>query len=575
MTLFRNARLAAATVGQHLTDDPALLTLQISRRLPARLMRPAAQALRFLPGPVAQALGAHLIGMYDVRNRIIDEALTTRLSQGTATRLAEIALVANEPGRCDRLLAKAGSAPATRARRRWYDGDMTGAIAELTSVGLHRKAQRLLSEQRVFEGWTPSLKVVRGYTPKDRTVLHVLTNSLPHTASGYAQRSHSILKAQSQLGWSVHAATRLGYPLQVGRLLAKDRDEIDDVTYHRLLPTAMPGGFDDRLQAQAEAVLVLALQVRPAVLHTTTHFVNGLVTRAVANALGIPWAYEVRGQLADTWMAQRSDAAKFSERYRLFTECEVAVTKSAALVITLGEVMKQQILNAGPVRREVLLCRNAVGESFLKEPMNASDARTLLGLQRDGVFVGSVSSLVDYEGLDVLIRAIALLAVDRPFVRCLIVGDGVSAQGLRQLARELGVDSRVIFTGRVPREQTHLYHQALDVFVVPRKDLEVTRAVTPLKPVEAMAASRPVVASDLPALREIVEESVTGRLVKAESPEALAAALKAMIDDEGRRVTYEAAAMGAAGRQRVLTERTWTRNSRSVVEAYSELGFAS
>lgn len=573
MTIYRNARLAATTLVRQLDDDPVMLMLQMSRRFPVKLVRHAASIIRHAPGPVAKGLGAHLMGMTEERDRTIDDALRRGVTGATAARLADLALVANDPDRGDRLLAAAGSAAGARARRRWYGGDMTGAVAEV-STGRHRKAQRLQSELRVFQGWTPVLERATGYLPQDRTVLHVLTNSLPHTGSGYAQRSHSILSAQSELGWSVHAATRLGYPVQIGKLVAKHKDELDGVTYHRLLPARLPTGFDQRLQVQAESLLQLALKVRPTLLHTTTHFVNGLVTRAVAEALGIPWVYEVRGQLADTWASTRSGDATFSERYELFTERETAVMRSADLVITLGEVMKQRILEVGGVRREILLSPNGVGEHFLEDPLESRTAREVLGLPADSVFVGSVSSLVDYEGLDVLIRAVALLANDRPYLRCLIVGDGVAAPRLRRLAHQLGVGTRVIFTGRVPREQAHLYHQALDVFVLPRNDVQVTRTVTPLKPVEAMASARPVVASNLPALREIVEDSVTGKLVEAGSVEALAEALSTMTDSQGLRVTSSAVAMGAAGRERVLADRTWLRSSRSVLDAYSDLGVA-
>lgn len=571
MTLLRNAQLTIATVVQHLGDDPVLLMLQVSRRLPVLLVRRVAQLFRLVPGPVSQALGAHLAGMTDARSRTLDHALASGVRGATAARLADLALVANDPTRANRLLAMAGSAAGVHARRRWYDGDMTGAIAELSAAGLHRKSQRLQSELRVFQGWAPTLEPVFGYKPQGRTVLHVLTNSLPHTGSGYAQRSQSILKAQADLGWSVQAVTRLGYPVQVGQLLAKDKDQLDGVTYYRLLPSRMPAGFDERLQAQAEAVLHLALKVRPAVLHTTTHFVNGLVTRAVADALGIPWVYEVRGNLADTWASTRSDAVKSSERYKLFTECEAAVTRSAALVVTLGEAMKQQLLTAG-ARRDVLILPNAVGDDFMDEPISSRAARIRLGLPEDGVFVGSVSSLVDYEGLDQLIHAVARLLPSIPTLRCLIVGDGVSGPYLRQLAHDLGVESQVTFTGRVPRDQVHLYHQALDVFVVPRRDLEVTRTVTPLKPVEAMAAARPVVASNLPALREIVEDAVTGKLVPPGDIDALAGALRGLMNDGSAGISNTVVGWGVTARQRVLAERTWARNAAMLAESYEDLG---
>ncbi|MBM7782537.1 glycosyltransferase family 4 protein [Arthrobacter tumbae] len=573
--MLRNIRLTAATAVQHLDDDPVLLLLQISRRLPSRIVQPVAGIVRKVGrGPLLSALSAHLRGDEARRSVILDEAHRDGVTGAAAARLADVALAANEPQRADMLLERAGAAPGTRARRRWYDGDMTGAVAELTSAGLHRKAQRLESELRVFRGWIPTLEPVQGYEPQPQTVLHVLTNSLPHTGSGYAQRSHSILTAQEALGWNVHAATRLGYPVQVGKLFAQDTDVLNGVTYHRLIPARMPTGFDQRLQVQAEVLLDLALKIRPAVLHTTTHFVNGLVTRAVAEALGVPWVYEVRGQLADTWASVRGEAAKSSERYNFFTEREAAMTRSAALVVTLGEAMRQQILTAGDLRGGVLLCPNAVGEAFLDEPLDSQSARALLGLPHDGVFVGTVSSLVEYEGLDVLLRAIAMLAGEHPGLQCLIVGDGVAASALRQLAGELGITSRVTFTGRVPRKHAHLYHQALDIFVVPRRDLAVTRAVTPLKPVEAMASARPVVASNLPALNEIVEDSVTGTLVVPDSAEELAAALKDLIREDGAVVTDEARAMGATSRVRVLKERTWTGTTSTLLRAYQELGTA-
>ena len=83
---------------------------------------------------------------------------------------------------------------------------------------------------------------------------------------------------------------------------------MDGIRYRRLLPSRLAPTMDARLQQQAEELLQVALEFRPSVLHTTTHFVNGLVVRAVAEALGIPWVYEVRGQLADTWAATRGPA---------------------------------------------------------------------------------------------------------------------------------------------------------------------------------------------------------------------------------------------------------------------------
>ena len=168
-----------------------------------------------------------------------------------------------------------------------------------------------------------------------------------------------------------------------------------------------------------------------------------------------------------------------------------------------------------------------------------------------------------YEGLDDLVAAFALLAPSNPKLRLLIVGSGVSLPALQDQARKTGFGHRVIFTGRVPRDQARAYHQALDVFVVPRKNLDVTRSVTPLKPVEALASARPVVASALPALAEIVDDGGTGLLVQPEDPAALAESLSRLLADAPLRY-----AMGKSGREGVLRTRTWEANAVACVQAY-------
>ncbi|MFJ4209610.1 glycosyltransferase [Paenarthrobacter sp. NPDC089675] len=487
-----------------------------------------------------------------------------------ARQAAEVALAAGHPGWADRFLAEAQGAPkvsATLARRRWYDGDMSGAIAVLKNDGMDtsKQGQRLRSELRVFGGWRPVLQRTNA-DARDGKVLHLLTNSVPHTGSGYARRSHSILKAQKSAGWEPLAVTRLGYPVQVGALTARAHDLVDSIPYQRLLPGRMKPTMDGRLQQQAEDLLAVARNFRPSILHTTTHFVNGLVAREVADALDIPWVYEVRGQLADTWASTRGEAARRSERYQLFVEREAEVMRSADLVVTLGETMKRNIEGVGIPAGKILIAPNAVGDDYLAEPLHHAVARRALHLEAQGLFIGTVSSLVDYEGLDDLVTAFALLAPRLPQLKLVLVGDGVAAPALREQVRQLGLSERTIFTGRVSPDRARLYHLALDVFVVPRKDLAVTRSVTPLKPVEALASSRPVVASRLEALGEIVQDGVNGKLTEPENPELLAKVLLELLEEEETRRVY-----GAAGRQQVLRTRTWDSNAQAYGHAYEDL----
>ena len=574
MQLLNNVRLAQGVVRQHLTDDPVILFLQLSRRLPSAVLPLAKRVCRLAPknSTSAAVLFAALAAGddADVERRLRIAAGGTVHGE-RARRLADVALAANLPEVSDVFLAKAGTAQRlkqARARRLWYDGHVSEAVQALdgsAAAGLRQRA-RLAAEAAILTDASPSLDR-QAYAPVPGRILHLLTNSLPHTASGYAQRSHSTLLAQQAAGWDVLAVTRMGYPVQVGKLLAKTTDTVDGVRYHRLLPATMAPTIDARLQQQAEELLAVAVEFKPSVLQTTTHYVNGLVVRAVAEALGIPWVYEVRGQLADTWASTRGPEARNSERYRLFQQREAEVMQDADLVLTLGKAMKTNIVAAGIPANKVIIAPNAVGGNFLAEPPDKASARRELGLPEDGQFIGTVSSLVPYEGIEDLLTAFELLAADIPQLGLLIVGDGSSLPSLQIQAQRSGFASRIVFTGRVPRSQTALYHQALDVFVVPRKDLEVTRSVTPLKPVEAMACARPVVASDLPALAEIVEDRVTGLLAEAGDPVSLADAIRELLTDP-----QLAAEFGAAGRERVLQERTWAANAVALARELEMLG---
>ena len=572
--LFRNLRLAAGMAKSHLTDDPLTLLLQVSRRLPATFVQPIASTFaEFAPRTSAAlpSLLADLISGDDAGvQRRLKLALDGQLDVGGAKRLADVAIAAQLPTEAEVFIQRAAGAKGleqVQARRLWHEGEASNAVEALAGTGRAGTAQRerLLGELRVLTGATPTLGR-REFVPLQGRVLHLLTNSLPHTTSGYAQRSHSILAAQRDAGWEVLAVTRIGYPVHVGKLAAGAVDVVDGIRYQRLLPGPLAQTLDARLQQQTEELLKVVLDFRPAVLHTTTHYVNALVVRAVARAVGIPWVYEVRGQLADTWASSRGASAKRSERYRLFQEREAEVMNDADLVVTLGREMKSNIVAAGVPESKVLISPNAVGGDYLNEPLDVVSARRVLGLAEGGHYIGTVSSLVAYEGIDCLIEAFNILAPRFPELRLLIVGDGASRPALELQARNSHHADRIIFTGRVPRGEAVTYHQALDVFAVPRRDLEVTRSVTPLKPVEALASARPVVASNLPALQEIVTDGVSGTLVPADDAGQLADAVEVLLRDGPLRNS-----LGRNGRSQVLESRTWPATARALSAAYREL----
>lgn len=568
-----NLGVLAQTVAEHAVDDPILLTLQGARRLPERLRGTAARGLTTLgtaAGGVPAAVGFHMLGAAEDAQERLAAADGIRYAPARADVLVHLSAFEDAAAVLEAVPpASRGAAwHAAASRLAHHTGDLDAAVRH---ARVHRRnralARRMAGEREALTGDWPTLPRETGYTPRPGRVLHVLTNSLPHTRSGYAQRSHAILRAQAEAGLQVSAVTRPGYPVQVGVPWARAVDVVDGIEYHRLTPSRLAQGQAARVRQHAALLLEVVRAERPALLHTTTHYVNAMAVRAVAEACGIPWVYEVRGRLADTWAATRGPAATASPRYAAFTAREAQAARAADAVVTLGEGMRQTLVTEGVDPERIVLAPNAVDARFEAPPPSRATARNHLGLDPDGRYVGTVSSIVDYEGLDLLVRAVARLAPEHPRLRLRIVGDGVALPGLRVLAHRLGIADICEFPGRVAREDAVWHHSALDVFCVPRRDLPVTRAVTPMKSVEASALGRPVVASDLPALAELVEDGVTGELFRAEDLDAFVAALGRLLSRP-----EEAERLGRAGRDWALATRTWSSNVTRYRDLYTALG---
>ena len=581
LQIVRNARILLDAVAQHALDDPALLAVQVSRRLPMGARRRAGQALQAggsrLPRAEGfAALGAFMAGDDDAALRHLASARTA----GSRTA-GEVAVL------LDRADLLPDDAPAsTRARARWAQGDLTGAVQALDAAGRGGTAQarRLRSELELLaDGRRLRAPSTQGASAPSKgealRVLHLITNSLPHTQSGYALRTHNILTALAAQGIESLALTRTGYPVMVGKPLCEDEDVIDGIRYRRTLPATLGATPEERLDQEVTEALRLVDEFRPHVLHSTTDYRNALVAQAVSAATGIPWIFEVRGLMEQTWIAShRSEATRAvaarSEKVRRIIEAEASLAREAGAVVTLSDTMAEVLEERGVPRERIVLVPNGVDETLLEEHLTPAMARAELGgaIPDDALCVGAVSALVDYEGFDVLIRAVAQILKDdtvpapvRDRLRVVLVGDGVSAPGLRALATELGIEDRLHMPGRVPAGEARTWVQALDVVVVPRKDLEVTRTVTPQKPAEALALGRPVVVSDLPALRETIQDEhcdVSGVLAAAGDPAALARAMADLLVDDVRRAGLSLRGRAAAA------ERTWPAMMRRYERVY-------
>jgi glycosyltransferase involved in cell wall biosynthesis len=406
-----------------------------------------------------------------------------------------------------------------------------------------------------------------GASPRGR-ILHIVTDALPTTSAGYTVRTQEIALAQQGVGLDPHVVTRIGFPVTAGAIDGRARVDVDGVPYHRLLPWVMPGRMDALYETHLRQAAGLTARLRPAVLHAASNYANAVIALALRDATQLPVVYEVRGFWEDTWLSRHAGTSdlKLSDRYRRTRALETRCMADADLVVTLGEAMREEILERGVDPDKVIIVPNGVSEEFLRPlPDDNGRLKATLGIQPGEHVVGLVSSLVAHEGIGTLLEAVKILNDRGVRTRALIVGDGPERAALQRQAAALGIDA--IFPGRVPMSQVRQYHAVLDAFVVPRTPDRVCQLVTPLKPVEAMASGLPVVVSAVRALSEIVNDKVTGLLSPPLDAGALADTLQALLEDRELR-----AKLGANAREWVARDRTWAHNAARYRAAYERLG---
>lgn len=396
-------------------------------------------------------------------------------------------------------------------------------------------------------------------------VLHILDHSIP-LHSGYTFRTLAILEHQRALGWETFHLTS---PKQ-GAVPA-DEEDVDGWHFYRTQP---PGGLFDGVPALGDIELMgeiahrtdqLARRIRPHVLHAHSPVLNAIPAIRVGRRLDIPVVYEMRASWEDAAVSHGT-ARNGGLRYRLSRGLESWALRRADAVTTICEGLRADIIARGVPAEKVTVIPNAVDvEGFSSGGIADDELKRDLGL--GGAFVlGFIGSFYAYEGLALLLRALPPLVAQDGSIRVLLVGGGPQEQELKRLAAETGIADKVVFAGRVPHSEVPRYYDLMDVLVYPRLPIRLTEVVTPLKPLEAMAQGRLVVASDVGGHRELIRPGITGVLFKAGDADALASAV---VDLVGHRERW--ASLRAAARLFVEQERNWKASVAGYRRVYGPL----
>jgi glycosyltransferase involved in cell wall biosynthesis len=246
---------------------------------------------------------------------------------------------------------------------------------------------------------------------------------------------------------------------------------------------------------------------------------------------------------------------------------ETFVLRRADAVVTICDGLRGDVVARGVPSLRVTVVGNAVDRELLDDvPRCATTPAALRALAGRRV-IGFFGSFYSYEGLDLLISVIPALQRSHPDVAVLLLGSGPEDANLRAQVDELDLGNAVTFVGRVPHADVAAFYRGIEVFVFPRRGMRLTELVTPLKPLEAMAAGALVIASDVGGHRELIADGVTGVLYRAGDGDALAEALRQALDhpDKYREMRH-------AARHYVRGQRTWPQVARVYPSIYESLG---
>ena len=416
--------------------------------------------------------------------------------------------------------------------------------------------------------------------PKGKNVIYHASQSMPHTSSGYAIRTHGLVSSLKKKGYSVDVLLRNGYPLDRSDFkggTVHPIEEIEGVFYHfshtdsrdsTLINYQEVYNFNQLQNYETQAInsiISAAKKINPIAIHSASNFVVGLAGVKAAKTLGIPSIYEIRGFWHLT-QSTKKEGYEGSDHYTLSERFEIEVAKESDYVFTITNALKEILVDSGVEESKIFVLPNAVDIS--KFNLNPKDRELEKQLGFEGkVVIGYIGSFVNYEGLDLLLEACAILKERHGDIfRLLLVGDGDMMQLLRRTARFLQLEEIIVFTGRIPHEEVQRYYSLIDIAPLPRKGLRVCELVSPLKPFEAMGSGKVLITSSVQALAEIVEDGVTGLIFEKDNSEDLAAKLEIAILDEDLRI-----AIGENANKWVTENHSWDVISERVTKVYDEI----
>lgn len=395
-------------------------------------------------------------------------------------------------------------------------------------------------------------------------IAHIVYQSLPNI-SGSSIRTRDLLMSQKEIGLFPFV---ISSPFQNGINENSGIDYINGVTHYRTYNNnenhLVSEGVSGFIKKTSKFITVykfyksctkIIKEQQPQIIHAHATFYCALTGLLLSKKFKTPVIYEVRSLWEER---EKKQAKSFLKRIvlKVTTNLETFCMRKANKVIVINKELEREISLRGV--NNISIIPNAVNISLINRL--SIEKREIT----EGIVFGYVGSISPIEGLDLLAKASKELENENLNFSVRIYGGGIFLEPLKELVKELGLKN-FFFLGKLKPEEISEAYKSIDVIVNPRLKSKISDTVTPLKPLEAMAYKKLVIASNVGGMRELIDDKVNGLLFDSDNLMSLKKILTQVIENGIDNEIVD------NGFKHVLNNKSWNQNAKKYFNIYKKI----
>lgn len=277
---------------------------------------------------------------------------------------------------------------------------------------------------------------------------------------------------------------------------------------------------------------------------------------SISSRYGIPHILEVNYTASTPLVRERSRLLK-----PLAIKLDARIFSRTNSIVAVSSYLKKQLIDV-----------YGLGSDKIEVIPNAADPEKFLpGIKpvveccgyplKDSKVIGFVGGFYPWHGLDLLVSAFGLISEDIPSAKLLLIGDGPESEKIKSKVRNLSLEDKVIFAGKIEHNNLPNFVAAFDVGVMP----DSNEYGSPMKIFEYMSMAKPVIVPDYGPLRDVIDHGNQGMIFKKRDVDALSKCFSEVLSNDDLRKR-----LGENARNYIIQQQNWMNNAKRTLDSFSE-----